>query len=253
MTVESTVAVDVNDGIARVTLNRPEARNAVNLEMCHDLRLAFESLDADPEVKVILIDAAGQVFCAGADLKERQGRDAAWVAQRRRASFAAYQAIEDCSKPVIALVHGAVVGSGGEISMAADFIVGADDVKFRFPEPHWGTVGATQRLQRVIGKRHAKYLLFTNQPLGAADAQQLGLLVRVVPRSRLEAEGLALAATIAAAPSLAIRLTKKAVDMGSETDLANGIRIEMAAIEHCLSDGGWKKGIEEFAARGETK
>ncbi|WP_367652307.1 enoyl-CoA hydratase/isomerase family protein [Paenarthrobacter ureafaciens] len=248
METKRTVLVDVTNGIAQVTLNRPEARNAVNLAMCHDLREAFVDLDASDEVRVVVISAAGDVFCAGADLKERQGRDASWVTRRRQASFAAYAAIEACTKPVIAAVNGAVVGSGGEISMAADFIIGSENVRFRFPEPHWGTVGATQRLQRVVGKRMAKYLLYTNQVLDAHEAARLGLLTKVVAPEFLAQEVMATAKSIAAAPPLSIRLTKRAIDLGSETDLDRGIRIEMAAIEQCLADGGWKKGIEEFAA-----
>ena len=139
-------------------------------------------------------DAAGPVFCAGADLKERQGKDEAWVRQRRLASFAAYEAIERCSKPVVAIVQGPAIGSGGEIAMACDFIVASDFVTFRFPEPQWGTVGATQRLQRVIGKRRAKELLFTGRTMPVEEAYALGLVARVVPADELPASAEAIAA-----------------------------------------------------------
>ena len=112
------------DGIATVTLDRAAARNALNLPMCGELREAFATLDRDPAVRVVLLTANGPVFCAGADLKERQGKDEAWVRQRREASFAAYDTIEKCRKPVVAVVQGPVVGSGGEIAMSCDFIVG---------------------------------------------------------------------------------------------------------------------------------
>src|SRR5262245_53924539 len=98
--------------VARVTLSRPEARNAFNLAMCEALSEAFARLDADERVRVVLLDGAGPVFSGGADLKERQGSDETWVRARRLAGFAAYQAIERCRKPVIALVHGAAIGSG---------------------------------------------------------------------------------------------------------------------------------------------
>ncbi|TYB42206.1 enoyl-CoA hydratase/isomerase family protein [Actinomadura chibensis] len=242
------VLVEEADGVAHVVLNRPESRNALNLAMCHRLNEVFARLDAADDIGAVLLRAAGPAFCAGADLKERKGRDEGWVRARRLASFAAYEAIERCAKPVVALVHGPVVGSGGEIAMSCDFIVAADDATFRFPEPHWGTVGATQRLQRVVGKRRAKELLFTSRTMPAAEAVAVGLVARTVPAAELLATGAELAATIAGAPRLAMALTKQAVDLGAETDLAKGIRIEMAAIERCLADGGWRGGVEDFAA-----
>ncbi|GAA4496314.1 enoyl-CoA hydratase [Actinoallomurus oryzae] len=240
---------EVSDGVAYVELSRPEARNAVDLPMCRQLRAAFEEVDADDDVRIVLLSARGPSFCAGADLKERTGKDAGWVRRRRVASFAAYAAIEQCRRPVVALVHGAVVGSGCEITMAADFAVAAEGTTFRFPEPHWGTVGATQRLQRVIGKRRAKELLFTNRPLHATEALDLGLVSRLVPSERLRETGAEIARTIGEAPPLAIALTKRAVDLGGETDLDRGIRIEMAAIEQCLADDGWRDGVDRFTRR----
>lgn len=239
-----------HDGpVARVTLDRPTARNALDLPMCLALREVFEALDGDAAVRVVLLDAAGPVFCAGADLKERQGRDEAWVRRRRQAAFAAYETIERCGKPVVALVQGPVVGSGGEIAMTCDFIVAADTATFRFPEPQWGTVGATQRLQRVVGKRRAKELLFTGRAMPAGEAHGLGLVARLVPPEDLVAEGEAVAASIAQAPPLAMALTKQAVDLGEEVAQATGVRIELAAIERILADGEWRQGIDRFAGR----
>lgn len=239
------VLLQRDGAIARVTLNRAQARNALNLPMCLALREAFTALDADTNVHVVLLDAAGPVFCAGADLKERQGKDEAWVRSRRLASFAAYETIEKCSKPVVAVVDGPVVGSGGEIAMACDFIVASPAASFRFPEPQWGTVGATQRLQRVIGKRRAKELLFTGRTMPVDEAYGLGLVARIADPVGPAADEIAQA--IAKAPPLAMALTKQAVDLGEEVALATGIRIEMAQIERVLADGGWRRGIENFA------
>src|SRR5262249_49511664 len=113
----------VTDTVARLSIARAAARNALNLALCEDLRRAFPELDAAADIRVVLLDADGPVFCAGADLKERKDKDAAWVRMRRLAAFAAYETIERCSKPVIAVVDGPVVGSGGEIAMACDFIL----------------------------------------------------------------------------------------------------------------------------------
>jgi enoyl-CoA hydratase/carnithine racemase len=247
MTSEAPLLVRREGPIVRVTLNRPQARNALNLPMCHALRAVFEQLDADPEVRAVLLNGAGPAFCAGADLKERRDRDAEWVRARRLASFAAYEAIERCRHPVVALVHGPVVGSGGEIAMSCDFIIAADDAHFRFPEPQWGTVGATQRLQRMIGRQRAKELLFTGRAMKAEEAAAVGLVARRVPRLSLEEAGAEAAAAIAKAPGLAMALTKHAIDLGSQTTLQAGILIEMAAIERCLGEGDWKRGVEQFA------
>jgi enoyl-CoA hydratase/carnithine racemase len=244
------VLVERTDGIAHVRLNRPEGRNAVNLELCHALREAIERLDGDPEVRVVLISGAGSSFCAGADLTERTGRDAEWVRSRRLASFAAYAALEACRVPVVALLHGAVVGSGGEIALAADFAIAADDVSFRYPEAHWGTIGATQRLQRVVGKRRAKELLYTNRRMEAEEAARLGVVMRVVPAADLLSEGVAIARRICEAPRLALGLTKRAIDLGEGVDLDRGIRIELAAIEQNLAGDEWRDGVSRFTEKG---
>lgn len=242
-----TISVKQDGAIARVVLNRPQSRNAVNLEMCIALREAFQRLDSKPDVRVILLSANGPVFCAGADLKERADKDEAWVLARRQASFAAYDAIGRCGKPIVALTQGPVVGSGGEILMSCDFVIASENTTFRFPEPQWGTVGATQRLQRVIGRMNAKELLFTGRIMPVDEAYQRGLVARVVPADELEKVGQEIAESIAAAPPLAMALSKQAVDLGHETNLGNGIRIEMAAIERCLADGNWRSGIDKFS------
>jgi enoyl-CoA hydratase/carnithine racemase len=247
MDADSPVRLLVQDNIARVTLVRAAARNALNLAMCHALRAIFEQLDGDNDIRVVLLDAEGPVFCAGADLKERQGQDEAWVRRRRLAGFAAYDAIERCGKPVVALTQGAVVGSGGEIAMSCDFVVASTATSFRFPEPLWGTVGATQRLQRVIGKRRAKEMLFTGRIMPAEEAHTLGLVARLVEPGALAAAGDDIAATIAKAPPLAMTLTKQAVDLGENVELNTGIRIELAAIDRVLADGGWRSGVARFA------
>jgi enoyl-CoA hydratase len=243
---EPVVRTDVRDGVARVALDRPHARNGVNMAMCQELRRAFEELDCAPEVRTVFLSGNGPVFCAGADLKERAGKDEVWVRRRRQASFAAYEAIERCSKPVIALIDGAVVGSGGEIAMSCDFIVASTAATFRWPEPHWGTVGATQRLQRVVGKRRAKELLYTDRVMSAGEAHRIGLVTRLVERAELATEEARIGASIAEAPALAIELAKQAIELGEETDLDRGIRIEMAAIERSLADGAWREGISRF-------
>jgi enoyl-CoA hydratase/carnithine racemase len=246
---DARIAFSADGPIARVTLNRPAARNALDLPMCLELRAVFERIEADPAIRIVRLDAAGPVFCAGADLKERKGRDEAWVRQRRLASFAAYETIERSSKVVVCVVDGPVVGAGGEIAMACDFIIGSSRTSFQFPEAHWGTVGATQRLQRVIGKRLAKELLFTGRRWPVEEAFARGLVNRVVPPEELDTVVTELIDEIAKAPALALTLAKQSIDLGEKTDLATGIRIELAAIERALAASEWRKGVESFAAR----
>jgi len=246
MPVRTAVA---DDGVARVTLARSEARNALNLPMCHALADAFSALDGDDAVRVVLLGAEGPVFCAGADMKERVGQDEAWVRARRVAAFRAYDAIERCRKPVIALLGGPVIGSGGEIALCCDFALATPAATWRFPEPQWGTVGATQRLQRAIGKRRAKEMLYTGRAMPAEEALAAGLVARLVEAGALEAAGAEVAAAIAKAPPLAMALTKQSVDLGEEVALTTGIRIELAAIERNLAEGDWRKGLTDFSAR----
>jgi enoyl-CoA hydratase len=149
MTLEVTVA----DGVATLALNRPEVRNALNLDMCNELVFAVEKLGADSSTKMIFVRGNGPVFCGGADLNERKGKSEQWVRERRLRAFAAYGALESLPMPCVALVHGAAIGSGVEIAAACDFIVATPDATFRTPEAQRGTVGATQRLPRILGKR----------------------------------------------------------------------------------------------------
>ena len=226
-------------GVTTITLNRPESRNALNLAMCEELRAGAERAAADAEVKLVLVRAAGPVFCAGADLKEREGMSEAQVRERRMKAFAAYAALEALPMPAIAVVQGPVVGSGCEIAAACDFIVATPAASFRAPEAIRGTVGATQRLPRILGKRLAKDMLFTGRTLGAAEAECHGLVSRLVEPARLEAVLAELAKTITQAPAQALRLAKRCVDRGVELDPQGALQTEIAAIEEQLASGAW--------------
>ena len=232
-----TVLVETKDGVATITLNRPESRNALNLAMCEDLRAAAQGLDAP--VKLVFVRAAGPVFCAGADLKERQGMSAAQVRERRMQAFAAYAAIEALPMPAIAVVEGPAVGSGCEIAAACDFIVATPAASFRIPEALRGTVGATQRLPRILGKRLAKDLMFTGRALAAEEAERHGLVSRVVAPEQLETVLAEIARTIVEAPAGALKLAKRVIERGVEQDPRGALATELAAIEEQLAAGDW--------------
>ncbi|HJS39549.1 MAG TPA: enoyl-CoA hydratase/isomerase family protein [Burkholderiales bacterium] len=232
-----TLRVQTTGGVATITLNRPESRNALNLAMCEDLRAAAQGLEAS--VQLAFVRAAGPVFCAGADLKERQGMSPAQVRERRMKAFAAYAALEALPMPAIAVVEGPAVGSGCEIAAACDFIVATPAASFRIPEARRGTIGATQRLPRILGKRLAKDLMFTGRTLSADEAERHGLVSRLVAPERLEAALAEIAQTILEAPAGALRLAKRTIDRGVERDPQGALDAELAAIEEQLATGDW--------------
>ena len=235
----SAVLHAVANGVATLTLNRPEARNALNREMCERLIALSREISADTAMKLVLVRANGPVFCAGADLKERQGMDAAQVRERRMKAFAAYAALEALPMPAVAVVQGPVVGSGCEIAAACDFIIATPAASFRTPEATRGTVGATQRLARVLGKRLAKDMMFTGRTLSAEDAREAGLISRLVQDSGLEEELQKIKAEILKAPAGSLRLAKRCIDKGVEQDPAGALATETAAIDEQLASGEW--------------
>ena len=243
------VLYEVVGGVATIRLNRPEARNALNSAMCAGLLAAARAATADPAVQLVLVRAAGPVFCAGADLKERQGMDEDQVRARRIRAFAAYEALESLPMPVIAVVEGAAVGSGCEIAAACDFIVATPQASFRTPEALWGTVGATQRLPRILGKRLAKDMLYTGRKLTAEEAERHGLVARIVAADGLEAEITAIARTITEAPGAGLRYAKACVDRGLELDPRGALATEILAIEDNLATQNWRAGISGFGGK----
>ena len=241
----SNIPYGVADGVATITLNRPEARNALNRAMCEDLVAACSAAADDDNVRLVLVRGAGPVFCAGADLKERKDMSIDEVRNRRLRGFAAYDALETLPMPAIAVVHGAAIGSGSEIAAACDFIVATPEATFATPEALWGTVGATQRLPRVLGKRLAKDLMFTGRKLTAEEAKIAGLVTRIVepghstprsPRSRDHRQGL----------GAGLRQAKRCIDQGSELDPRGALAVELLAIEENLAQDAWRSRMAGF-------
>ena len=235
----SVVGYSVVDGVATITLNRPGSRNALNLAMCDRLIECAQECSSNPAIRLVLVRANGPAFCAGADLKEREGMSEAQVRERRMRGFAAYAALESLPMPVIAVVEGPAVGSGCEIAGACDFIVATPAASFRTPEALRGTVGATQRLPRILGKRLAKDLMFTGRTLRAEEARDAGLVSRLVLPSELESEIRKIAKTILEAPQQSLRLAKRCIDRGVELDAKGALDTEIVALEEQLASGSW--------------
>jgi enoyl-CoA hydratase len=244
-----TVTLNVTDGIATLRLNRPDQRNALNLQMCDDLKAAAETVAASSSARVLLVAANGPAFCGGADLKERENKDADWVRERRRHSYEAYAALSALEIPMVAVIEGPCAGSGCEIAAICDFIWASDKASFRYPEAQWGTVGATQRLPRLIGKAMAKELMFTGRAVLADEARAIGLINRLMPSDKLWENVNALAVQLAKAPPLAMKLAKRCIDQGMETTLERGIALEKEAVEQSLANKEWSAGVQAFANR----
>lgn len=232
MTVECSIA----DGVATIALNRPEVRNALNLEMCQALLSATEKLSRE-EIRIVFVRGNGPAFCGGADLNERKGKSEEWIRSRRMRAFAAYGALEALPMPCVALVHGVVIGSGVEIAAACDFIVATPDATFRTPEAQRGTVGATQHLPRILGKRLAKDMMFTGRTLTAPEALAGGFVARI--SENLDAEKTLITEQILKAPPLALALAKRTIDRGVELDPRGALQAEIEAIEEQLAAGQW--------------
>jgi enoyl-CoA hydratase len=232
MTVQCTIA----DGVATIALDRPEVRNALNLEMCDALLQILKEV-IEKQVRVVFVRGNGPVFCGGADLNERRGKSEDWIRARRMRAFAAYGALEALPMPCVALVHGAAIGSGVEIAAACDFIVATPDASFRTPEAQRGTVGATQRLPRILGKRLAKDLMFTGRALTAEEARDAGLVSRI--STDLDGEKRKIEEAILNAPPLALKLAKRTIDRGVELDPQGALQAELEAIEEQLAAGQW--------------
>lgn len=232
-------------GVATLTLNRPEARNALSMAMAEALAACARRAAAE-EARLVLLRASGPVFGAGADLKERQGMSDDQVRARRVKGFAAYDALEHLPMPSIAVVEGPAVGSGVEFAAACDFVLATPAASFRTPEALWGTVGATQRLPRILGKRLAKDLMFTGRTLTAEEALAHGFVTRLVAPEALEATLAEIAATIAKAPPGAMRLAKRCIDAGVELDPRGALATELMAIEESIAAAEWKRAMAGF-------
>jgi enoyl-CoA hydratase len=242
MTPFATLLYSVQGAVATITLNRPDARNALNGAMCEELRRAAAMAGDDVNIRLAFVRGNGPAFCAGADVKERAGMSAHEVRVRRMKAFAAYEALESVPKPVVAVVHGAALGSGVEIAACCDFVVATPDAVFGTPEALRGTVGATQRLPRVLGKRLAKDLMFTGRRLTAAEAQAAGFVARVVAPGKLEHELANISQSVMVAPANALRLAKQCIDRGIELDPRGALAVELAAIDEQLAAG---KGLDK--------
>jgi len=198
-----------DNGVAEVVLDRPPV-NALDSHGWLGLAECIAALGERPEVRVIVIRAEGRGFCAGVDIKELNA-DQSLIVKVNAGNYATFKAVHLNKVPVIVAVHGFVLGGGIGICGAADIVIAAEDASFGLPEVDRGAMGGAAHLQRLFGVQKVRYLFFTGEMIGAAEALRLGAVERVVPRERLRDEAMAVAAKIAAKSPAMIRIAKEAL------------------------------------------
>ena len=237
--------------ILQVTLNRPEVANSFNTQMGRDLLDLWTHLIAEPgDVRcVVLTGAGGRVFCAGGDLKERNGMtDAQWVAQHEIFERQ-YWALLDCPMPVIAAVNGPAFAGGLELMLACDFAYAVKTARFALTEVTLGIMpgaGGTQMLPRTVGERRAKEIILTGKPFSAEDALAWGIVNKLCEADQLMPEALATAERIASNAPLSVRQAKKSMHYGLQMDLRTAFRFEIEAYNRLVPTEDRQEGIRAF-------
>ena len=244
------ITVETRENLGIITLNRPQALNAVYAEMLKELALAAEAFDNNDAVRVLIVKGDGKTFAAGIDIKE--------VLSRADSKFLGIDEMQNCfrrftavKKPIIAAVSGYALGIGCELALACDIILAADNARFGQPELSLGTIpafGATQRLTRALGKAKAMEMILSGRALTAEEAFVSGLVSRIVPLPDLFEDAAKTAAWIAAQPLGALKAAKEAVLAAQNTPLEEGIAFEGKAAQCCLAADEFRESLRNFAA-----
>jgi enoyl-CoA hydratase/carnithine racemase len=241
------------DGIAEITLNRPEAMNAISSAMAAELTRACAELAAAPEVRVVVFGAAGErAFCAGADLKERAGMTDADIMRQRPVIRAVFGALLALPQPAIAAVHGFALGGGCELALSCDLVVADETATFGLPEVTVGLVpggGGTQLALRRLGPGRAADLVLTGRKVGVDEAMRLGLVDRRVPAGQDGPAALERAGQIAANSPVAVRAAKRAIRHGWGVSLEAGLDIEDAAWRTAALSADRREGVAAFVEK----
>ncbi|MFC3450474.1 enoyl-CoA hydratase [Amycolatopsis speibonae] len=255
MSEYETITVErAGDRVALITLNRPKALNALNLQAMRDITGAAEELGQDPDVGAIVLTGSAKAFAAGADIKEMQPQSFSDVYAADW--FAGWDALSRVRVPLIAAVSGYALGGGCELAMMCDVLIAAENAKFGQPEITLGVIpgmGGSQRLTRAIGKAKAMDLCLTGRMIDAAEAERSGLVSRVVPTESLLDDALAVAAKIASMSRPAAMMVKEAVNQAFESGLADGLRFERRLFHGTFATQDQKEGMAAFTEKREPK
>jgi enoyl-CoA hydratase len=244
------IIVETRGRVGLVTLNRPQALNALNAAVIGELTRALDAYEADDGIGCIVITGSEKAFAAGADIKEMQSKT--YMDVYKGDFIESWQRVTACRKPVIAAVAGFALGGGCELAMMCDFIIAADTAKFGQPEIRLGVIpgsGGTQRLTRFVGKSKAMEMCLTGRMMDAAEAERSGLVSRVVPAADLLAEAVKAAETIASMSLPAVMMAKEAVNRSFETTLSEGVRFERRVFHSLFATEDQKEGMAAFAEK----
>ena len=245
------ILVTTEGPVAVVTLNRPNAMNALNSQLMDELSAAIDGFEANDKIRCIVITGSEKAFAAGADIVEMAGKS---YIEAYKENFITrnWERTASARKPVIAAVAGFALGGGCELAMMCDFIIAADNAKFGQPEINLAIgpgAGGTQRLTRLVGKSKAMEMCLTGRMMDAADAERSGLAARVVPLADLMAETMKTANKIASASLPAAMMVKECVNRALETTLAEGIRYERRIFHAMFATADQKEGMAAFVEK----
>jgi enoyl-CoA hydratase len=245
------ILVEIRDGVGVITLDRPQALNALCAALIDELAQALDAFEADDRIGCILLTGSEKAFAAGADIKEMQDKT---FMQAYFEDFITkgWQRLAETRKPVIAAVGGYALGGGCEIAMMCDMIIAADTAKFGQPEITLGIIpgsGGTQRLTRSVGKAKAMDLCLTGRMMDAEEAERAGLVARVVPAAELVDEAMKVAAKVASLSRPAVMFAKESVNRAYETTLAEGVRFERRMFHALFAAEDRKEGMAAFVEK----
>ncbi len=247
----SNILVERQGKVGIVTLNRPQALNALCAALIEELGRAFDDLEGDPEIAAIVLTGGEKAFAAGADIKEMAEKTYI-EAYTEDFITRGWERVAQCRKPVIAAVAGFALGGGCEVAMMCDIVIAAENARFGQPEINLGVLpgaGGTQRLPRFIGKAKAMDLCLTGRMMDAAEAERLGLVSRIVPADKLLAEALAVANRIGELSQAVAMMVKESVNRAFETTLAEGVRFERRMFHAAFGTEDQKEGMAAFIAK----
>lgn len=246
----TTILTSITGRAGLIQLNRPQQLNALNATVMEEVVIALEAFDQNDDIGCLVITGSERAFAAGADIKEMA--DATAVDMLLRDSIKRWDRVRQIKKPVIAAVSGYCLGGGCELAMTCDLILASESAQFGQPEVNLGVMpgaGGTQRLTRAIGKSKAMELVLTGRTMSAREAEQLGLVARVVPVEVYLDEALKLANEIAARPPLAVRLAKEAINKAFETSLGDGLDYERRLFYLLFATADQKEGMRAFVEK----
>ncbi|MDD2061213.1 MULTISPECIES: enoyl-CoA hydratase [Pseudomonas] len=249
-----TILLDIHGKVGLITLNRPQALNALNAQIVGEINQALDQLEADPNIGCVVLTGSAKAFAAGADIKEMA--DLRYPQIYVDDLFSDADRIANRRKPIIAAVSGFALGGGCELAMMCDFILAGDNAKFGQPEINLGVLpgmGGTQRLTRAVGKAKAMELCLSGRLMGAEEAERAGLVARVVPQAELLEEALKVAATIASKSIPMTMMVKESVNRAFEVNLAEGVRFERRVFHAAFATEDQKEGMAAFIAKREAQ